>query len=1099
MTEYTLSLTILGKDKASGLFDRLDRSLKSVMQTAMGMTLARVFEDIGAAIGRMAINAINAVSYVQNLEVVLGSLIAREMYMTGEFDNVGAAMGNADIAAQQLMHDLGRFAILSPYTMEATTNMFRLMMAFGSTSEQSTLLTRGLMTMGAGLGASNEQIQRMAYNLAQIQLEGKVTALDIRQLALAGLPLNDVLKSVGKQFGVNIENHQDFNKALAEGKITWQQFTEGFAKYADENFGGASERMARTLSGLKSTFSDVFTLTMPQILGPAVEEITGVMSTLLDAFLYIYEDPRLKQIGVELGAKVRGWIAPVKGAVETFSAALAGGADIGTAVKQLFGDLGTIFKDTSKNILGGLALSLPGVTTWAADLVTRIFTGLATNLPKIGIFITQVLGGVLASLTTAAPGLIASFGAVWLSLGQTLITAAPGILSSVTSLIGQIATGFVNNAPQIAAAAENLVMTLTESMSQNMPTVLNAAGAIVMTMLSGIGEHMPRMITAGMEIITQFVNGLAQMMPEIIATAGIVLAALVRALLQGLPELLLAGARLVVGVALGLVAALPDLINAVMTFVPAIIVALLQSLPMLVDAGLQLLLAIALGLVSALTTITNSADQIINELMSALAAMLPQILIVGVQIITMLVMGILQNLPALLNAAVSLVMQLIALIEANLPLLIVLGMQLLTALLIGIVQALPGIVDVAIRLVQDLLNNIGMWLPMLLQLGATLLLTLAQGILLSLPAIASAGIDIVVSLLEAIYGLLSAVFQAGADLMSAFETGFRTGDWSGVDDFFTGLFDGSRANLQLTGFEWGNQLRAGLKASLPGLETTVQNGVAGINAAIASDPTMNMQSVGAQFATNMGYGWASQYPSMANTLTTDFAGLTTGFGLQTIGMQGVGTDLAANIGTGWSSTISDTRMTIDDDLGLIPLAVGNNLKGTTTSAGAGLATDIGEGFDAEFPGVKSSLVADVADLSKVLKPGDTTSIGSNIIGGIRGGLEGAFPGLKARARQMAKEIADAMSVALEIRSPSKVFSRIGEQIPRGLAQGITRREQLPLEAAVRMAELLNDNSRVKSAADLRPNKVYNYSLTMPTSSNPNDIRTAFELMEAWNV
>ena len=1014
MTEYTLSLTILGKDKASGLFDRLDRSLKSVMQTAMGMTLARVFEDIGAAIGRMAINAINAVSYVQNLNVVLGSLMAREMYMAGEFENVGAAMDTADIAAQQLMHDLGRFAVLSPYTMEATTNMFRLMMAFGSTAEQSTLLTRGLMTMGAGLGASNEQIQRMAYNLAQIQLEGKVTALDIRQLALAGLPLNDVLKSVGKQFGVNIENHQDFNKALAEGKITWQQFTEGFAKYADENFGGASERMARTLSGLKSTFSDVFTLTMPQILGPAVEEITGVMSTLLDSFLYIYEDPRLKQIGVELGAKVRGWIAPVKGAVETFSAALADGADIGTAVKQLFGNLGTIFKDTVSNIAVGLALSLPGVTTWAADFATRMFAGLATRLPKIGIFITQVLEGVLASLTTAAPGLIASFGAV-------------------------------------------------------------------------------------METITQLVNGLAQMMPEIIATAGIVLAALVRALLQGLPELLLAGARLVAGVALGLAAALPNLINAVMTFVPAIIVALLQSLPMLVDAGLQLLLAIALGLVSALTTITNSADQIINELMSALAAMLPQILIVGVQIIMMLVMGILQNLPALLNAAVSLVMQLIALIEANLPLLIVLGMQLLTALLIGIVQALPGIVDVAIRLVQDLLNNIGVWLPMFLQLGATLLLTLAQGILLSLPAIASAGIDIVVSLLEAIYGLLSSVFQAGADLMSAFETGLRTGDWSGVDDFFTGLFDGSGADLQLTGFEWGNQLRAGLKAGLPGLETTVQNGVAGINAAIANDPTMNMQSVGAQFATNMGYGWASQYPSMANTLTTDFAGLTTGFGLQTTGMQGVGTDLAANIGTGWSSTISGTRMTIDDDLGLIPLAIGNNLKGTTTSAGAGLATDIGEGFDAEFPGVESSLIADVADLSKVLKPGDTTSIGTNIIGGIRSGLEGAFPGLKARAQQMAKEIEEAMAVALEISSPSKVFSRMGEQIPRGLAQGITRREQLPLEAAVRMAGLLNDNSRVKSAADLRPNKVYNYSLTMPTSSNPNDIRTAFELMEAWNA
>lgn len=1139
MTEYTLSLTVLGKDKASGMFDRLDRSLKTTMQTALGMTIARVFEDIGAAIGRMAISAVNAISYVQNLQVVLSTLMARELYMAGDFDTVSAAMGDANIAAEQLVHDLGRFAILSPYTMEATTNMFRLMMAFGSTSDQSTLLTKGLMTMGAGLGANNEQIQRMAYNLAQIQLEGKVTALDIRQLALAGLPLNDVLKSVGKQFGVNIETHEDFNKALAEGKITWQQFSEGFAKYAEENFGGASERMARTLSGLKSTFSDVFTLTMPRILGPAVEEVTGILSNLLDAFLYIYEDPRLAEIGTKLAEKVHKWIAPVRDAVSTFTNALAGGADILTAGKELASSLGAFFKDTVGQIVQSLALALPGVTTWVADFATRMLTGFATKLPKVGTFIVQVMQGVFASLIAEAPELISSFASVWLSFGTTLIAAAPQLIASVTGLIGQLATGIVTNLPKIAETGLELVTTLANGLGQNIPVLLTAVGSLIMALLGAIGQYGPNLFTMGAVLLIQFISGLAQMAPAVAGTAVTVLSSLLLALLKGIPALLSAGVQLIVGLALGLAGAIPALLKTASSLIPQLVMTLLQNIPLLINAGMQLLFAVAIGLVTSLTTISASMGEIVNTIITVLAASLPQLLIAGVQIIAMLATGILSNLPAIVSAAVSLIAGLVSVITANLPLLLALGVQLLITLVIGIVQALPSLVTAAMQIIQLLLNSVSVWVPMLIQLGATLVITLVEGLMQALPSIASAAIDIVVTLLEGLAGLGQGVFQAGADLFAAFKQGFTSGDWSGFTDVGANLFGDN--GFQLTGTEWGNQLRTGLKQGLPALQTTMQEGVTGINDWMSGSSFFNLDNAGAALATSMGTGWSTQYPTTANLFTTDLMGLSTSLSTQPTNLQNVGAGFATGmqlgwtnqfptlstsmmgdlstltgksdaelwnmmmplggqfgtgIGEGWDTAFPGVQTTIGSDLAGFPEVVGNSLKGTTTTVGTSLIEDIGVGFDTAFPPVKTQVATGVADLTDSLEPEDTTPIGTNIIGGISDGLEGAFPGLLARARQMAAEIAAAMEVELEISSPSRVFSRMGEQIPRGLAMGITKREQLPLDAVSRVAELMTADTRARSLVQTSPSTVYNYNLTMPTSNSPADVGMAFDLMRA---
>lgn len=299
--EYRLSIIVSGRDAgARSMLGGIGSALGSIGTIAGGILTSQVFTFIANQIANMASQAFNAVAQMQSLEMTLVNLQARELMKTGDFEDMNAALREAGPLAKATMDELERIATLSPYQLATVANTYKMAMAFGFSAKEATVFTNATLTMASGIGASNEMLDRMSYNLAQIRLQGKVTAMDIRQLAMAGFDLTDVLKYVGKQMDVNIESHEDFNKAIAEGKITWEDFTKYYAEYADKNFGGASERMARTLEGLKSTFADVFMLTMPKIFGPAADKITGWLNELLDEFMLFKDSGVLDQFGQDL-------------------------------------------------------------------------------------------------------------------------------------------------------------------------------------------------------------------------------------------------------------------------------------------------------------------------------------------------------------------------------------------------------------------------------------------------------------------------------------------------------------------------------------------------------------------------------------------------------------------------------------------------------------------------------------------------------------------------------------------------------------------------------------------------------------------------------
>jgi hypothetical protein len=306
-----VNIVVNAQDRASGVFRKIRTAFGEIFQVAVGVRLARVFQEVGQQIRAFAGNSIGAAADLQHFRIGIETLIAREQILTGVTDNMTEALAIAGSKSGDYISKLQEIALLSPFQFADVQQVIRQAMAFGFAHEEAMVFAESTLNVAAGVGATNDMLRRMSYNLAQIRLQGKVTKLDVRQLALAGFDLEAVLRHVGKTMEVEIDNYKDFNAALKTGKVTWADFTKGYSDYAKTYFGEASERMARTMFGLKNTFKDIFGVLMPQILGPALDAFTAQMSSLLDIILDLKDSGTLEEWGKNLKNTYDKHIKPV--------------------------------------------------------------------------------------------------------------------------------------------------------------------------------------------------------------------------------------------------------------------------------------------------------------------------------------------------------------------------------------------------------------------------------------------------------------------------------------------------------------------------------------------------------------------------------------------------------------------------------------------------------------------------------------------------------------------------------------------------------------------------------------------------------------------
>jgi len=474
---YTLSIIVEGQDRASGPLGGIGGVLGNIGTIAGGILSANVLQGFAQKILDIGEKAIGSTAQMQAFEIGLSSLVARELKSFDSTMSLNTALDQAAPLAGKLAEKLKDIAIISPYEMGTVQDTFKLGMAFGFTSNESMLFTKGLLNMAAGVGANNDMMGRMAYNLAQVRMQGKVTAVDVRQLAMAGFDLNGALSGMGEQLGVTIDDYQDFNEAIASGKIKWEDFASSFEKYAEEQFGGASERMSRTLMGLKSTFNDFFLLTMPSIFGPATESVTGFLNRILSKFIEFGDSGALEAIGKNIGSFVDNLLTPLNGIMDMVDSGMSFGdifktlipPDVSSVIEgfagpiseafaglneklsgEALGNMGTGFdnfaqffqengpgiiqvvQDITTAFVDFAAVMIGNVAAWGAEQFDKISNWFAENGPLI----LEYLAGVANRFKIMVDVIATSWA--WI---EPLLSGIVDLFMNVTQLLLEISTG----------------------------------------------------------------------------------------------------------------------------------------------------------------------------------------------------------------------------------------------------------------------------------------------------------------------------------------------------------------------------------------------------------------------------------------------------------------------------------------------------------------------------------------------------------------------------------------------------------------------------------------------------------------------------------
>lgn len=251
--------------------DRATRVLQGVGRSVGG--LGNQFRQGGLAAGMMTGAIIGAgaaaLKIASNIEQ---ARIAFET-MTGSVE-----------ATQKLLQELSDFAVKTPFDLPGVIAAAKQLMAMGSTVDTVIPDLKMLGDVAAGLSVP---LWRLVINFGQVRAQGKLTGRELRDFAVAGVPLIDEL---AESLGVAKDEIAEMTR---RGEIGFEDVRKVFIKMTSEGgkFEDLMTKQAKSFSGVMANVRDELIRMTAQIAGIAVSgeiregSFFAVMKKAADALL----------------------------------------------------------------------------------------------------------------------------------------------------------------------------------------------------------------------------------------------------------------------------------------------------------------------------------------------------------------------------------------------------------------------------------------------------------------------------------------------------------------------------------------------------------------------------------------------------------------------------------------------------------------------------------------------------------------------------------------------------------------------------------------------------------------------------------------------
>lgn len=660
--QATLSLNASGWNKgfksALAPIKSFTDGIKSVGTVAAGVLTAGAISGVIDNIKNVGTAAYGTVKDMQRMEKQIQSLSAAELVKASNgMLSYSAAIGEAGKMADETIDYIRNLSIVSPYSNQTVLSAFQMNAAMGQSVNQAKVTTKAILTLGAGMGMTEQEMSGFAAALAQTGATGRITAADLRQFAnnRFGLDkMNAVFERMSKATKVNISTYEDFNKAVASGKVTTDDFYKALAKYAEQNYGGAVELMSNTLDGLESTMGDIKEYALGDMFKPFGDSFAKAFAPIVGGLADFLGVGGFK----DFGEKIAKWAKPGLDAIEKFGKNITG-----KRIKQVLKDVQQYLGDTAKSGISLKAILEATFGEKAGGAIFGFFEKLRKPLAWINEHKDAIIGGIKGmaiafgtltvigtvsgllsallnplNLVLAAAGLL---GAAWSTnfMGmrdetQELIDKVRPIFEAITEYVKGLSKAFQSGGlsgvisklkTDIVGLIPQSVINVWNNFNEIITKICNAIKAFLMPIFSalkqafqnlsnGLGNSIGLLKTSWENIKGMFEN----ILPTLTAVAGIIGA--ITALIGSL----------VTGIITGFIQAIDNVINAVINLFNGL-VSIISGVFQIINGVFEVLKGIFTGntetIMNGLLYIANGFGKIIYGLISGVIGTLGHLLI----------------------------------------------------------------------------------------------------------------------------------------------------------------------------------------------------------------------------------------------------------------------------------------------------------------------------------------------------------------------------------------------------------------------------------------------------------------------------------------
>lgn len=209
---------------------------------------------------------------------------------TRELTNVRKEMANLEVAmetmlgskarADELLASVQKFAVTTPFSLTEVSQATQTLLTFGTKAEDIEKTLEQLGNVASGVGKS---LLDVIEPYGRIMITGKVGALELRSIALRGIPIYEEL---AKNIGVTTE---EINKMTSESLITKQHVVDAFESMssAGGKFAGLMDKQGKEIAGLQDQLSgsiEELMLKYGKELEPAIKGVYKAGISLVDNF-----------------------------------------------------------------------------------------------------------------------------------------------------------------------------------------------------------------------------------------------------------------------------------------------------------------------------------------------------------------------------------------------------------------------------------------------------------------------------------------------------------------------------------------------------------------------------------------------------------------------------------------------------------------------------------------------------------------------------------------------------------------------------------------------------------------------------------------------